>query len=148
MARREQNSRSAVLFVATTFVLCNGIVICLFIVMAFSDDAIFPLLAVLGLLTTTVIFLSLLRTSSGDAMHRRGLWEGLVSWFRRRNMTPSRKKYYPIKKKYLQVEQFGRNQPPTVESIRDQINHLNTFVPADKRETQPDPPTSQLSENS
>ncbi len=138
MPKRCRDGRNAVLFMATTFVMSSGIILCSFIVTAFDDDVSQPMMAVVGLFLGTAGVLWLSREKSEEEKNRPGPFCLLISLFRRRSADLPRRKYRPVRKKYLQIEEYGTNHPPSVESIRQQLNNLNTFVPHDKHRTHPE----------
>ena len=120
--------RDAVAILATCFVMMLGLVICGFIILAFNKDPTQPLIACAVLFSSSGLLLWLLREKPKNRV-----LEEECFWFSRKRKCQHEPVYNPVRRKNTPPEQLGTNKPPSVESIRDLADGLNTWVPSKKR---------------
>ena len=126
IGRDKDSGRTATSLLATCYVFASGALVCSFIALAFSNDPAVPLLIVGGSFLLVFILLSLLRDKRGNS------WlEGGYYWLLRRRPDECDIHYTPRVIKD-QPQQYGTNEPPTAEEIRELSGGLNTWVPSNE----------------
>lgn len=131
MRSTRDGGRAAVGLFATTLVMAMGLMCCVSIVTSSSADPTKHLVGIGGLFLMATYFLISLRSRSDETTdEKKPFW--LFRLFNRQKQKRVRD-YVPRRKRTPEVKQIGSNSPPTIESIRQQINHLNTWVADDKK---------------
>ncbi len=131
MRSTRDGGRVAVGLFATTLVMAMGLMCCVSIVTSSSADPTKHLVGCVALFLMVAYFLlSLRRNPSQTTEEKQPFW--LFRLFKKEKQRRD-KEYFPRRKKNWKVKQIGGNPPPTVESLRQQINHLNTWVAEDKK---------------
>src|SRR5712691_2830700 len=114
MAGKQDGGREAVSWLATGFVFLLGILFCGFIVLAFANEPKIPILVLSGVFLTLAVLLWLFREKPRKTIEEHeARWFGIFS---KPKITISLKL---TRHKKPKIVQFGTNQPPTVEGIRE-----------------------------
>ena len=120
--------RKATALMATTFVFAGGLVACLCVAVAFSNDFWVPVLTCLGTLGTAMMLLWLMRIDRAQSRIDRSFLE----LFRRPKEDDELLRYEPMKLKRHQPKIYGSNEPPSVESVRDLADNPRNWIPSDR----------------
>jgi hypothetical protein len=107
--------RQAVTWLASAFVVVVGAAACAFIILGVVDQPTRPLLIWGALFGGVVLFLVGLAIPRDTNIAKS--W--MRFWLASRDKTDPNKVYRFSKKRTAQTTQFGTNQPPTLESIRE-----------------------------
>ncbi len=124
MARRNSDSgRQAVIWLATAYTALIGTAAVAFVILVFSEQPQIPLIVLgstLAVLTLLVVILNL-------------RWEEPLShlryWLLAQDRSDPTDDYRAARRRIRAREQFGDNEPPSVDSIRDAANHGGAWVP-------------------
>lgn len=123
--RNHDLSRSAVAWLATSFVLTAGLVVCSAMIVIFCEEPGKPLATAGGIASGVVLLMWLLRERPRDRVRKRaGVWG-----FRKR---PRRRKvaFRCVRRPGQGPTTYGTNQPPDVEAIRELAQDSRTWVPS------------------
>lgn len=120
MSGRNEAGQQAATLLATTFVVFLGLLFCTAIIFAFSQQPAIPIAVIVSTFTGVMLLASALR--SGDSTHteeKLGVWQYLTSG-RTREKVHIKVAY----KRGRRSREFGTNEPPTAESVRE-IREMN-----------------------
>ena len=121
---QHKNGREALELMASAFVLCLGFGFCLALIVWFENDSNRPLSVLIGVAATitSVALLSSRKSHAGS--------QSLGLWFRARKPHQPAFEYQP-RRMCRRFGSSGKNQPPTVESLREmRETSANTWVPS------------------
>ena len=114
MSENNDRRSEAVAWLATGAVCFLGIVFCGFIILVFANEPTKPVLIVSGLFLGLAILLFLLREKPQDSVEEEeAKWFGL---FRKPKVI---NRFKLIRRRKPKIVQFGTNEPPTAERIRE-----------------------------
>ena len=114
MSGRRDSGREAVSWLATGVVSSLGVVFCGSTILAFAKQPGKPMLVLCGVFLGLAILLYLLREKPKESfVDEESKWFGL---FRKPKMFTQ---YKPKRHRKLRIVQFGTNEPPTAEGIRE-----------------------------
>ena len=124
MARRNSDSgRLAVIWLATAFVVVIGAGASAFVIIAASDQPEGPFV-VWGVSFAGLILVLLAMSIRWDRPVSR-----LQLWLSTKDRSDPTDAYRAARRRTKSREQFGSNEPPSIESVRDAANHGGAWVP-------------------
>ncbi len=127
MIKRDKDSgRAATSWLATCYVFASGALFCSFISLAFSNEPVKPMLIVGGSFLLVFLLLGLLRDKPTNSWLVDGYY-----WLLRRRPDEDAVSYTPRVIKHRPRE-YGTNEPPTIEEIRDLADGPNNWVPSNR----------------
>jgi|GEM_PF-1106486 len=127
----------AAAWLATVFTLTGGLFACLFVVVSSGEPPGKPMTIALGVITVLLLLSWLLRDKPPEARQESlKLWH----WWKKKEADPY--EYKPKPKKRSSHIQYGNNQPPTLESIREAVDDQRTWVPSIRNMKQSETPAA------
>ena len=115
----------AATWLATVFTLVGGLFACVFVMVSTGEPPGKPMMIVIGVLTVLLLILWLLREKP-PAAHQ----ESLSLWHFWKKKEAETYDYQPRPRKRSRKVDYGNNQPPTLESIRESVDERRTWVPS------------------
>jgi hypothetical protein len=115
----------AAAWLATVFTLTGGLFACVFVVVTSGEPPGRPMMVAIGVITILLLLLWLLRDKPPEARQ-----ESLKLWHWWKKKESETYEYKPRPRKRSHQTQYGNNQPPTLDSIREAVNDQRTWVPS------------------
>ncbi|QDV53049.1 hypothetical protein [Gimesia fumaroli] len=115
----------AAAWLATVFTLVGGLFACVFVVVSSGEPPGRPMIIAIGVITVLLLVLWLLRDKPPEA-HQDSL--RLWHWWKKKDAETC--EYKPRPRKRSSHVNYGNNQPPTLESIRETVDDQRTWVPS------------------
>ncbi len=112
-------------WLATVFTLAGGLLACVFVVISSGESPGKPMLIALGVISSLLFVLWLLREKPPEAQQ-----QSLKNWLWWKKEDTESYDYQPRPRKRSSHVDYGQNQPPTLESIRETIDERRTWVPS------------------
>lgn len=112
-------------WLATVFTLVGGFFACTFVVVTSGETPGKSLWIVLGVITLLLLTLWLLREKPPEAQQRT-----LKIWYWWKKEEADAFEYKPRIRKRSSQTDYGQNEPPTLESIRETVDDQRTWVPS------------------
>ena len=114
MSGKRDSGREAVAWLATGAVFFLGVLFCGFTILAFANEPRVPILVMSGVFCGLAVILFVLRDKPKDSIEEQETkWFGL---FRKPKLTT---RYKLTRHRKPKIVQFGTNEPPTVDRIRE-----------------------------
>ena len=124
MGRRNSDSgRLAVIWLATAFVVVIGAGASAFVIIAATDQPQGPFI-VWGVSFAGLILILLAMNTQWDRSVNR-----LQMWLSAKDRSDPTDVYRAARRRMKSREEFGGNEPPSIESVRDASNHGGAWVP-------------------
>lgn len=122
-------SRKAAAWMATCFVLAGGVVTCVALSLTFWDDPKKPLAATAAGTAFILLMLWLLRDRPRGEHS-----PGLMAWILGRQQSLEQKVAFRLSRRRGPAPpmELGRNEPPTVERVRDLREGIHNWKPSDR----------------
>tara|TARA_R110002049_G_scaffold75184_6_gene193567 strand:+ start:1044 stop:1481 length:438 start_codon:yes stop_codon:yes gene_type:complete len=115
----------AAAWLATVFTLTGGLFACIFVVVTSGEPPGRPMMVAIGVITVLLLTLWLLRDKPPESQQEKlKLWH----FWKKQEADPYEYKPRPRKKRHH--TDYGTNQPPTLESIREATDEQRTWVPS------------------
>lgn len=123
MGRRNSGSMAAI-WLATTIVLMLGAAATAFVVLVSAEkDQEYPLMVWAGIFTIIILVIVIYNIRWEEPVNQMKFWLSF-------HKTPDPAEAYDAaRRRSSHREQYGTNQPPTVESVRDAAEHGGAWVP-------------------
>lgn len=115
----------AAAWLATVFTLAGGLFACLFVVVTSGEPPGRPMMVAIGVITVLLLISWLLRDKPPEARQ-----ESLKLWHWWKKEESETYEYKPRPRKRNSHMQYGNNQPPTLESIREAVDEQRTWIPS------------------
>ena len=130
----------AAAWLATVFTLAGGLFACIFVVVTSGEPPGRPMLVAIGLIILLLLTLWLLRDKPPEARQ-----QSLKLWFWWKKEETDGYEYKPRPRKRSRNSDYGTQSPPTLDSIREQVDDQRTWVPSIRnlKETTDDSTTSE-----
>lgn len=114
MSSKREGGREAIVWLATAAVFFMGVIFCGFTILAFSNEPRKPILVMTGVFSGLAVVLFLLRDKPKKLIgEEEEKWFGL---FRKPKLVT---RYKPARTRKVKIVEFGTNEPPSAESIRE-----------------------------
>lgn len=115
----------AAAWLATVFTLAGGLFACVFVVVTSGEPPGKPMLVAIGIITVLLLVLWLLREKPPEARQ-----QSLRLWYWWKKEEVDSAEYKPRPRKRSRHAEYGNQQPPTLESIRETVDEQRTWVPS------------------
>ncbi len=115
----------AAAWLATVFTLAGGLFACIFVVVTSGEAPGKPMLIAIGIITVLLLMLWLLREKPPEAQQ-----QSLRLWYWWKKEESECYEYKPRPRKRSSHVDYGNQQPPTLESIRETVDDQRTWVPS------------------
>ncbi|QDU08116.1 hypothetical protein [Gimesia aquarii] len=112
-------------WLATVFTLVGGLLACAFVVVTSGEPPGKPMMIALGVITVLLLTLWLLREKPPETQQ-----QSLRLWYWWKKEDSDQVEYQPRPRKRSSFVDYGKQKPPTLDSIREIVDEQRTWVPS------------------